>query len=397
MRALYTKLYTCCVALLLITAINVNYASAQQAQINLELQVNESLANSQVINLTNIIASNGSGANLFNIFIENLDTEATAQDLYLNVSLQSDKNGLIADLYQKQGQPFSLDPGQSVFATNNTIENGLPGVEESINFDGGLTTQGEEFVNDLGGSTKLPPDRYVIQIDIYQNANGRNGGVLLATAQAEIGGGIVDEVRDIFLTSPGDAVGSEAEITNPYPEFRWEGGINTQYRLIVVEANNQDGPETLIQSSVSTEPILENGSPGTGSLLQYEILDVRIQGTSFQMPPSGVQNLEEEKLYYWQVFAELSSSSGTDIRNSEIWGFILKGHGAGLTISSGGELGAALQALMESGELQELQNGGFKLGSIVIDEQTISGPAMLQRLIEFQNKVNNGEITIVNN
>ena len=398
MKTLSTKIIYCCIAFLLVTAVNIKQSKAQeQAQVSLEVQINDGIANSQIVNITDIIASKGSGTNLFSIFLENLDNENPAENLYLSLRLFSDKNGLIVDLYQERDQTFSLDAGQRVFATNSFLTNGLPGVEESINFKGGLTPEGKEFVNELGGSLKLPPDRYILKIDVFQSLDGQGGGVPVASSEGEIGGGIVDQVQDIFLTGAGDAVGSGMEITNSYPEFRWEGNINTQYRIILVEANGRDGPETLIQSSMSTEPILENGSPGTGSLLEYEILDVRVENTSFQMPPSGVQRLEEGKRYYWQVFAELSSTNGTDIRNSEIWEFTLKSSTEGLEISSEGDLGTTLEALINSGQIQELQNGGFKLVSLIIDGQTITGPEMLQQLTEFQNKVNNGDITIVNN
>lgn len=398
MKTLYSVLFSLCLAFL-ITAATSNPSTAQQAQIDLELQVNESLANSQVINLTKIIANNGSGANLFNIFIENLDTESSADDLYLNLSLRSDKNGLLADLYQIQVLSFSLDPGQRVFSTNSFLNNGLPNIEENINFDGGLTPEGKEFINKLGGSTNLPPDRYVLKVDIFQNSNARSGGILVASAQSEIGGRITSEAQNIFLTGVGDAIGSGMEITTSYPEFRWEGVVNTQYRLIVAEANGNDGPETLLQSSVSTEPILENGSPGTGSLLEYEILDVRVRNSSFQMPPSGVQKLEEGKRYYWQVFAEIPTTSSTDIISSEIWEFTLKDSEGGLGIGSEGDLGNTLEGLLNSRRIpiSELQNGGFKLISITIDGQTITGPEMLQRLTEFQDKANSGEVTVVNN
>ena len=399
MRTLSANILLCCFAFLLITAVNANQTLAQQAQIDLELQINESLANSQVINVTKIIANNGSGANLFSIFIENLDTENLADDLYLNLSLRSDKNGLLADLYQARVFSFSLDPGQRVFSTNSFLNDGLPGVEENINFDGGLTPEGKEFINQLGGSTNLPPDRYVLRIEIFQNANARSGGILVASDEAEIGGNITGEVRDIFLTNPGDVIGSEMEITTSYPEFRWEAAANTQYRLIVVKADGRDSPETLLQSSFSTEPILENGSAGVGSLLEYEILDVRLQNSSFQMPPSGVQKLEEGKRYYWQVFAELPTTSGRDIISSEIWEFTLKGLDDGLGIGSGGDLGVILGLLLDGDTIQisDLQEGGFKLISITIDGQTITGPAMLQRLSEFQDNVSTGEITVVNN
>lgn len=381
----------CLGALLLFVAIS---PVSAQADLELQLEINESLANSQSINLSELVANRGQGPNLFTFFLRN-NSSNSVDNLYLNVLLRSDKNGKIGEVYQKQGQPFSMDAGQVVRATNNTIDNGLQGIEEQILFDGGLTPEGEEFINNLQGSTRLPPDRYIIEIAIFRGSNGVNGGQLLASSQAEIGANIVDEVRDIYLTSPGAELGSEMEIFNAYPEFRWDGSQDVQYRMIVVEASDRESAESLLQSGVSTDPILVNGIAGSGSLLDFEMVDVRLQSTSFQFPPSGVQNLVQGSQYYWQVFAEINTSNGIETRSSEIWSFTLAGHDTGRSgqgIAEEGELGRLLRELLGEDQYLRLLEENLELGSIEIDGEIITGPAILQRLLEFKNRVDEGEI-----
>ncbi len=385
----------CLAVLFLLSGTSVQQSKAQNAQVFLELQLSPNLTNSQAINLTNILANNGRGTNLFSLYLQNENMSSAANNLYFNLELRSEKQGLIADMYQQQGKPFSLDPGQQIYATNNQVQTGLPGVEEQIDFDGGLTPDGEEFVNDLGGSTKLPADRYIVTVELYQGANKRNGGIRVASSVQEFGGDIADDDRDIFLTSPGDVVGSGMEITNPYPEFRWEGSNGTNYRLIVVEAKGQDSPESLIQGALSTEPILNQGAAATGSLLDYEILDARARRTSFQMPPSGVQKLEPGKLYFWQVQAELNTSNGVETRTSEIWSFRLAEQGNQQTIQAGQELARTLRSLLGNDQYRQLAQRGFRLQSIVIDGQTITGPAALQQLVELKSKLDAGDISII--
>ena len=59
-------------------------------------------------------------------------------------------------------------PGQVVFATNNDIQNEeIPGISDIMKFDGGLTSTGENFVEDLSGTT-LPNDQYSFAVRIYQ-------------------------------------------------------------------------------------------------------------------------------------------------------------------------------------------------------------------------------------
>lgn len=387
-----------CLSILLIFITGSSVLAQSDDDLVLQLEINESLSNSQSINLSDILANRGQGPNLFTFFLRNNNDTEAAEDLYLNIILRSDRNGKIAEVYQRQGEPFSLDAGQEVRATNNTMQNGLPGIAEQINFDGGLTSGGEEFINDLRGSTRLPPGRYLIDIEVFQRSNGPNGGILVASDQAEIGANIVEEVRDIYLTSPGAELGANMSITNPYPEFRWEGSPGIQYRLIVVEAKEEEGAESLLQSALSTEPILENGVGGSGTLLDFEIADVRLQSTGFQMPPSGVQSLEGGNLYYWQVFAEIQTSNELQTKSSEIWSFVLESTGVEseqLNISPDGELAQLLRSLLGENEFRRLMDGEFELEAIEMDGEIISGSVMIERLREFLSRAENGEISTI--
>ena len=47
---------------------------------------------------------------------------------------------------QQAAYPFSLNPGQVVFATNNDVQNEeIPGISDIMKFDGGLTSTGENL------------------------------------------------------------------------------------------------------------------------------------------------------------------------------------------------------------------------------------------------------------
>lgn len=374
-------------------------AQAQNAELNLELVLSSNLTDSEVIPLQTLIQNDGKGQKLFDLYLENLNTNEPAENLYFNIILSTEKHGTIVEAYQEEGKPFSLRSRQQVIATNNTIGNGgLPGIKEYIGFDGGLTSAGDDFYNNLKGSTKLPPDTYSIQVDIYQGHNSKNGGIKVASTSAQLGVEITEDVKDIYLTSPGDVIGSSVEITNPYPEFRWEGANNATYRLVVVEAKGDESPESLIQGALSTDPILENGKSGMGSLLDHEILDAKLNKRSFQFPTSGVKSHEEGQLYFWQVLLELKTSNGIETRPSEIWEYSLAEQGTDdNVVDNSPELRRALNQLLGQGQFKEMQRNGYKLQSIVIDGQTVSGAVALQRIADFLDRVEQGDITIVNN
>ncbi|MFY0684180.1 MAG: hypothetical protein JXR20_06485 [Balneola sp.] len=363
----------------------------QQQIVDLELDVSDNLANSQYIGFVNLLSDNeGTGPVLFSGFMQNL-TPQKVTDLFLEINISAGKIGRIANIKSHPNYPFSLDPMQSVYVTNNTrTDNHIPGIEEDLEFDGGLTPEGDNFIENLNGSTTLPADIYTIEIIIFQNTNA-HGRVNLASAQAEIGGGVAfSEAVDFFLRTPGDVIGSNVEITNPYPQFSWEGEPGVEYRLIVVRNNGNDSPESLLQSALSSAPISEGGS-----LLQYENLDVYVTGETFQYPSSGAQPLEMGQTYYWQLSTTLQSINSVEERTSEIWSFKLsEPETADAPIILTEETEKALQNLVGNGVLENLISAGYAVESFEIDGVTYSGNQASIILAELLRKIESGDIVL---
>ncbi len=362
-----------------------------QAQLSLDVEIDEMLSNSQSINIQSLLANNGKGPTLFRMYLQNNSSEY-ANSLYFRLIVESDKIGRIVEIRQVSGQPFSLNPGQRVFATNNNIGDGLPGVEELIQFDGEFSSEGKEFVNKLKGSTSLPADQYQITVEVHR---GSAGGELLASETAEIGRNIVEDTRDFYLLSPGDVASADATIANSYPNFQWQGATGTDYRLVVVEAKGNDSPQSLIEGAISTSPIQVKGSSGGGSLVDYEMLDVVVGQSSFQYPNSGVQSLEPGNTYYWKIVSQLESSGGVQERESEIWGFTLAStqqRTQNEKLSS--EVSQALRQVLGN-KFEEYQQDGYNFQSIVIDGQNYQGGQAMQKLMELSRQAEQGDISIV--
>ena len=368
---------------------------AQNNGIEIDLVLSPRLEKAQVLGLSDLSTQNRSGAKLFDLVIRNT-TSRRQEDLYFTIRFSADKVGLIAEITQVQERPFSLDPFQVVVADNNQLRTNIPGIEEVISLTGGLTGMGEEFFNDLKGATNLPSDEYTLELAVYQNNNSRNGGTRVAETVRTVGGGLVEEIGDLYLVQPGDVLGSGAVINSTLPVFRWEGPFNIQYRLLVVRADGQNSPEALLQSAASSEPVLVDGRSSGGSLLENEILDARVNNISFSMPPNGVQKLEPGGTYYWQVLALRETISGTSTTSSEIWSFTVSDPGSEIT---GGALNDQLKSILKQllGEerYEELERQNFRFVSITIDGQTYEGPSAIQKLIEIQQKRNNGNISII--
>lgn len=364
------------------------YAQADKAF--LKIDANEALINAQVIGLASLrVNEKGTGPTLVSGTIINNTTERL-ENLYLDLSISSGIVGAIVETTQKPNYPFSLGPGQIVYATNNDIEKErIPGIQEELRFDGGLTPEGENFIENLDG-TNLPQDIYTVSVTLYQVDPNTGEKEILASDMLDLGGGTINDERNIYLKAPGDVVGTDASITNVNPHFDWEGDASFTYRLIVVRANGQDSPESLLEIAKSS-PATQNG----GSLLEFENLDTIVKGNAFLFPPFGAQALQPGQTYYWQVFYTVNSIAGDEEISSEIWSFQLSSlDNANDVIELTDEAKALLKNLLGAGELSNLLEKGYSLSSLNLDGQEIKGPAVLVKLEEMIRKIRSGEMVI---
>ncbi|MFV1882917.1 MAG: hypothetical protein ACMZ7B_00285 [Balneola sp.] len=368
---------------------------AQSEILTLDINLSPALENAQVLGLTSLGVDNkGSGPVLFSGSLVN-NTDQKLNNLFFEFLLQAGKVGVLAHVTQQAAYPFSLEPRQVVFGDNNDIENEqLPGIDDKMQFDGGLTPEGEDFVESLGGSTTLPTDIYTFTVTIYQVTN-ELGKEVLATQTIELGGSddgaIVDE-KTILLKTPGDIIGAEVNITNPFPQFSWEGEAANTYRVVVVRANGQDSPESLIETAKSSAPTNE-----AGSLQQFENLDLTLEGNTLQYPSSGVQPLTAGQTYYWQVSTEIQTAIGTEELTSELWSFKLASPSDNTTlVEIDQDAFDALIALIGEEEFASLTESGYSFESIEVNNQIITGATALQLLAEIIQKIDDGEI-ILNN
>ncbi|MDR9418119.1 hypothetical protein [Gracilimonas sp.] len=390
------KYYVFIVVLGVLNVTPFNEAKAQR--INLSIEQSATLENAQVFSLTNLgMDKNGSGPMLISGFLENLTAEEIT-NLYFDIEISASQVGNIVEFSSDPNYPFSLQPNQSIYVTNNDLaREQIPGIRESLKLTGGLTTEGENFINDLSGSTTLPSDIYTVQVTVFQETDAE-GRVNLAQAGTEIGGNFKagSDEREIYLKAPGNVVGSETNISNNFPQFSWEGDNSTTYRLLVVKDNGIDSPESLLQGAKSSSPT--NATDGAGSLLEFEHLDVNIQGTSFQYPSSGAQALERGDTYFWQVVNTVQSNTESEQITSEIWTFTLTGpRGVTDNPPMSQEVVEAIVTIIGQEEFERLQENGFQLASIQYDGQDFTGASATVKLEEILQKIRNEEIIIGDN
>jgi len=372
------------------------YAHAQSDKVSLEFSLSPILEQAQVLGLSSLgVDTEGSGPVIISGSLVNNTTERL-ENLYFEFDIEAASYGVLARIRQQAAYPFSLAPGQVVFATNNDIKNEeVPGITDKMKFDGGLTNTGENFIEDISGTT-LPNDQYTFSVRIYQVEEGGRR-VLLASDMIQLGGnasegGVVDELT-ILLRTPGDLVGAEAAITNPIPQLSWEGDASLNYRVLVVARGGSDSPESLLESAKSSEPT-NNG----GSLLQFEYLDLNVVGNSLQYPSTGVQALVPGQTYYWQVVTSINSALGANEVVSEIWEFTLVDPGSEANVVEvDQETVNALIQLIGQDTYNLLAESGYSFENIEIDGQVFSGIVGVQKILELIEKFQNGDVVIEGN
>ncbi len=360
-------------------------------QLAMDFEIDKTLENSQVINIQSLLANDLQGPTLFRLLLKNQNSSEQLKDLYLRVVIDSDRIGRILEVRQVSGRPFSLDPGQQVFVNNNNSGNGLPGIEERIAFEHDYTRRGREFYNGLKGLTSLPADRYQVTVEIYR---GSINGELLASQTDDFGTNLVENTRGFYLLAPGDELGSETIISSRYPNFQWQGRLDIRYRLVVVESRTHESAQSLMDGAISTEPIELISSSGAGSLLDYEILDILVDGSGYQYPSSGVQDLEPGTRYFWRIISQLETSDGIEERESEIWSFTM----ADLRKSSGDQQAIEISRILErilGDRYEEVRQNGFSLESVEIEGQRFHSGQAVQKLRELDRKNEQGDVSIL--
>lgn len=381
--------------LILSVMISFNPLVAQNDLVRVDLRLSPFLTDTQSFNYFTLeIGHQAGGVKLFDIILEN-NTGQVVRDLYVNIALSSSTRGILAELYSADFDPFELQPRQLVLGDNFSLANRLPGIRD-FEITGGISPEGENFINSLEGGTRLPDDIYTVTFSIYQGANKRNGGRLLDTVSESFGAVPIQNLVDFYIIQPGGPVGSNEIIMNRTPVFRWDGPSNIQYRIIVVEDNGQNA-ESLLQNAYSSEPVAGPGATGS-TLLEFEMIDALVNGNNFQYPASGVPALREGKRYYWQLFARFISVSGIDERPSGIMEFTIP-----LADGRPGEFVLTEEILRiiseidpDTGtELQQILEDQFEISSINIDGIELSGTALVTFLEDFLERFRNGDIIII--
>lgn len=393
MKLIYNGLAT-----LFLVVLSALPAFSQSGAVSIDLLVSNEVLNAATISPSSLgIDSRGTGKKIFDVIIRN-NTAEVQKDLYIWVVFEATNFGRIIEVTQKAGSPFSLKANQIVQTNNNRIEadGGLQGVEESLSFDVD-DSRITDFINVLKPGQVLPDDIYTFRGEIRQGGN--TAEFTIAEISVTLGAKPATSDVDLFLNMPGGLLGSGESIATVSPNFSWQGPSNKNYRLIVVKdsRDNKQSPEALIQLALSTPVALRTGTQTGEKLLDIEIIDAEVQGTSFNVPPFGTQKLAAGEKYFWQVYTIIETASGEKLVPSAIWEFQVIDPGSATSKETDDEIFRVLAGIVSADVLSSLQEKGYVLKVLELDGKRYESAVTINTALEdFKEKVEKKEITINN-
>ncbi len=200
-----------------------------------------------------------------------------------------------AQIARGQSHNFTLTTGMVQISNLELTAEGSPYKLEDYQ----VSDEAQQMQDKLVQTGYFPSDNYIIRLELYQS-----NSTLLAADEVNA---LITNPFSIQLLSPAGTPGAPALLGTMTPVFSWSSQTN-QYLLKICE-KIQDGmdPESVMQGRPNYET--ERSQP--------------LLSPNFTYPASGVRPLEPGHTYYWQVAAQVQTSSGPKDYPSSIGAFTI--------------------------------------------------------------------------
>ncbi len=231
-------------------------------------------------------------------------TRYTGCRIFLNI--KKDNESLVS--WQSNSFEIPVNPAPyhlsniPLIANNYRFDESDPNTQVVLNKTS-LSTDIESLQEDIFSSGKLPVGNYTLEVLLNYNFNS------LPMPNIEQSFTFIEAVNPSFiqLISPGNQVtdGDPLTIYNEFPVFQWTGN-GDEYQVVVFEKRNHlQSIDDIVRSRENWKSEL---SP--------------VQSVIYPQGGKAIP-LETGKTYYWMVRMFVSTSSGKEAINSEIWQFYL--------------------------------------------------------------------------
>ncbi len=202
--------------------------------------------------------------------------------------------------------PIYLDNRDFNINSTKIFDTSGNSVDISFDIDGEFDiTEYDDLLNAIVGMGRLPDGIYEFVLTLSDFSTGQSEIIKTETIN-------ITTPTSLNLIYPGGALSDTSQniVYTPYPIFQWSTETCTSCKLFIRVA--EFNPES--HSSLD-EAIEDVTSLPINQLDGWE----KVEGvTSFSYPVIGARELEEGKLYVWQIKKELSTTLGTDAYLSPI-------------------------------------------------------------------------------
>lgn len=314
------------------------------------------------------------------------NSDETLQDLYLEISIGSENFEELLQTSLNENSPFIMESGANIQFTNKDLAGrSISGMEGNQQFDFVISENARRLINRIQQGITPLPDRFLLDVSVYQNNPESNGGNMIATEAIAFDVDVLSQMLMITASETAIENLSNLDLRQEQPVFQWNANPDQTYRLAVVEDTPENDEQALLRQSFNQAI---NDTERT-NLNEFEYLDVLVTGDRYEYPADSIKPLEHGKDYAWQVQTTVQTSSGEQTVTSDIWKFSLN------TLIEA-EVRDLLVTLLGNEKVVEMIANGLQLDQIEIGDTVYTNNEAVEYLKDLVSKVDQNKVVIVN-
>ncbi|MEX2435523.1 MAG: hypothetical protein WD735_02500 [Balneolaceae bacterium] len=314
------------------------------------------------------------------------DTDETLQDLYLEISIGSENFEELLQISLNENSPFIMESGANIQFTNKELaERSISGMAGNQQFDFVISESARRLINSIQQGITPLPDRFLLDVSVYQNNPESNGGNEIASEAVAFDVDVLSQKLMITASETGIENLSNLDLRVDRPVFQWNGNPDQTYRLVVVEDTPEKNEQALLRQSFNQAL---NDTERT-NLNEFEYLDVLVTGDRYEYPAERNKPLEHGKDYAWQVQTTVLTPNGEQTVTSDIWKFSLH------TLIEA-EVRDLLVTLFGNEKVEQMIANGMQLDQIEIGDTVYTNNEAVEYLKDLVSKVDENKVVIVN-
>jgi hypothetical protein len=314
------------------------------------------------------------------------DTDETLQDLYLEISIGSENFEELLQISLNENSPFIMEGGANIQFTNKDLaDRSISGMAGNQQFDFVISENARNLINRIQQGITPLPDRFLLDVSVYQNNPESNGGNEIASEAVAFDVDVLSQKLMITASETDMENLSNLDLRVDQPVFQWNGNPDQTYRLVVVEDTPENDEQALLRQSFNQAL---NGTERT-NLNEFEYLDILVTGDRYEYPSDRNKPLEHGKDYAWQVQTTVLTPNGEQTVTSEIWKFSLH------TLIEA-EVRDLLVTLFGNEKVEQMIANGLQLDQIEIGDTVYTNNEAVEYLKDLVSKVDENKVVIVN-